>query len=79
MSLLNEILLFLPSLIPSTRTDGRPSRIDRGPAGDRVDAERVIGGGKQMVDLRQETVDVEYCHRELGDGSAMKVVECRIC
>jgi hypothetical protein len=38
-----------------------------------------IGGGKQMVDLRQETVDVEYCHRGLGGGSATKVVECRIC
>jgi hypothetical protein len=32
-----------------------------------------------MVDLRQETVDVEYCHRGLGGGSATKVVECRIC
>ncbi|XP_008680157.1 uncharacterized protein [Zea mays] len=31
-----------------------------------------IGGGKQMVDLRQETVDVEYCHRGLGGGSATK-------
>ena len=41
--------------------------------------EAAIGGGKQMVDLRQETVDVEYCHRGLGGGSVTKVVECRIC
>jgi hypothetical protein len=41
--------------------------------------EAAIGGGKQMVDLRQETVDVEYCHRGLGSGSATKVMECRIC
>ena len=41
--------------------------------------EAVIDGGKQMVDLRQETVDIEYCHRGLGGGSATKVVECRIC
>ncbi|AQK90006.1 RING/FYVE/PHD zinc finger superfamily protein [Zea mays] len=41
--------------------------------------EAAIGGGKHMVDLRQETVDVEYCHRGLGGGSATKVVECRIC
>lgn len=41
--------------------------------------EAAIGGGKHMVDLCQETVDVEYCHRGLGGGSATKVVECRIC
>jgi hypothetical protein len=41
--------------------------------------EAAIGGGKRMVDLHQETVAVEYCHRALGGGSATKVVECRIC
>jgi hypothetical protein len=25
--------------------------------------EAAIGSGKHMVDLRQEIVDVEYCHR----------------
>jgi len=40
--------------------------------------EAAIGGGKRMVDLHQETVAVEYCHRALGGGSATKV-ECRIC
>lgn len=41
--------------------------------------EAAIGGGKQMVDLHPETVAVEYRHRALDDGSASKVVECRIC
>lgn len=41
--------------------------------------EAAIGSGKQMVDLHQETVPVEYCDRALGGGSATKVVECRIC
>jgi hypothetical protein len=41
--------------------------------------EAAIGGGKHMVDLCQETMDVEYFHRGLGGGSVTKVVECRIC
>ncbi|WVZ72028.1 hypothetical protein U9M48_020548 [Paspalum notatum var. saurae] len=42
--------------------------------------EAAIGGGKQVVDLHQEAVAVEYFHRAVGGGgSASKVVECRIC
>ncbi|ONM36495.1 hypothetical protein ZEAMMB73_Zm00001d042896 [Zea mays] len=36
--------------------------------------EAAIGSGKHMVDLRQEIVDVEYCHRGLmGDHLALIV------
>lgn len=41
--------------------------------------EAAIGSRKHMVDLHQETVAVEYCHRAVGGGPASKVVECRIC
>jgi hypothetical protein len=61
------------------RTDGRPSRVDRGPAADRVDA----GGGDRQWEAYGRSASGDSGRRvlpsRLGGGSATKVVACRIC